>query len=138
MFFKIIRKILVVTIIVLPFITDLGCKKQARCGCGKDVIFTLENEEGTVYFNAEFTNIQFTPTSNPYATYYFCNPGECKEQLSENKSGDILLVSGRVFWNCNYIYTQSNYGYSYGYGYQSLYRIYDIEVTKVTTNLYGK
>ncbi len=136
MIIRLIRKALVILIIIIPVITDLGCKKQARCGCGKDVLFELEFEEATVYFNEEFTNIQFSPTANPYETYYFCNPGEMKSQLADNKSGDILLISGRVYWNCNYVYAQSNYSYSYSY--QTLYKVYDIEVTRVSTNLYGK
>lgn len=133
---KAIRKVIVLLIIILPLLADLGCKKQAKCGCGKDVLYELEFEEATVYFNEELTNIQFSPTANPYSTYYFCNPGEVRSQLSENKSGDILFVSGKVYWNCNYIYSQSNYSYSYSY--QSLYRVYDIEVSQVSTNLYGK
>ena len=133
---KSIRKALVFLIIMLPVIVDLGCKKQARCGCGKDVLFELQFEEAREYFNKEFTNVQVSTTANPNSTYYFCNPGEMRKYFSESESGDVLLVSGKVYWNCNYIYNQSNY--SYGYSYSSLYKVYDIEVTSVSTNLYGK
>lgn len=129
---NLLRKILVVLIIVTPAVTDLGCKKQAKCGCDGDMLFELEREMATVYFTE--SSATFTPMSNPYSTYSFCNPGEMQSKLKEYTSGDNLLISGKVYWNCNYLYSTSSYGYSYQY----LYKYYDIMVTDVTTDLYGK
>lgn len=127
-----LRKILVVIIIVIPAVTDLGCKKQAKCGCDGDMLFELDREIATVYFTE--SSATFTPSSNPYATYSFCNPREMYSKLKEYNTGDMLLISGKVYWNCNYLYSTSSYGYSYQY----LYKYYDIMVTDVTTDLYGK
>jgi hypothetical protein len=52
--------------------------------------------------------------------------------LADAKSGDILQVSGPVYWDCNYVYQTSNSAY------QSLYKTYDIQVTDLSINLYGK
>jgi hypothetical protein len=129
---QIIRKILVVLIILAPVLSYSGCKKQAKCGCGKDVLFTLTNTQATVYYNDTGTSITFTPLDNPYATYNFCNPGEMFPKFKDYKSGDVLLVSGNVFWECNYLYQTSNYSY------QTYYKVYMIQVTDVTVDLYGK
>ena len=128
----IIRKILVVLIIIAPVFSYSGCKKQARCGCGKDVLFTLENRQATVYYNETGTSITFTTIEDPYSTYNFCNPQEMFPKFEDYKSGDVLLVSGDVFWECNYLYQSSNYSY------QSYYKVYMIQVTDVTLDLYGK
>ena len=130
MIVKILRRILVIIIITLPVFTDLGCKKQAKCGCGKDVLFELDAEPAKVYFTE--SNATFSPASNPYSTYYFCNPGEMYPKLSEYKTGDLLLVSGHVYWECNYLYQSSNYSY------QTYYKVYMIQVTEVIMDLYGK
>ena len=129
---RIIRKILVVLIIIIPVFSYSGCKKQARCGCGKDVLSTLVKEPATVYYNETKTSITFQTLSNPYSTYNFCNPGEMASKFDEYKSGDILLVSGHVYWECNYLYQSSNYSY------QSPYKVYMIQVTDVSVDLYGK
>jgi len=134
MIIKILRKVLILSIIILPLMIDLGCKKQPKCGCGKDMLFELDRTQARVYFSE--SQASFSPIDNPYATYYFCNPGEMQSQLADYKSGDLLLVSGRVYWNCSYMYQQSNYSYSYSYG--MMYKVYDIQVSEVTTNLYGK
>jgi hypothetical protein len=54
------------------------------------------------------------------------------DKLKDNKSGDILQISGQVYWNCTYVYQSSNSSY------QSLYRVYDVQVSDVFVNLYGK
>jgi hypothetical protein len=129
---QIIRKIFVVLIILTPVFSYSGCKKQAKCGCDGDVLFTLTNAQSKVYYNDTGTNIFFTTVDNPYATYNFCNPGEMFHKFTDYKSGDILLVSGHVFWECNYLYQSSNYSY------QSYSKVYMVQVTDVTLNLYGK
>ena len=129
---QIIRKILLVLIILAPVFSYSGCKKQAKCGCGKDILFTLTNRQATVIYNETGTNIYFTPLDEPYSTYNFCNPGEMFPKFADYKSGDILLVSGHVYWECNYLYQTSNYSY------QTYYKVYMIQVTDVTVDLYGK
>ena len=129
---QIIRKILVVLIILAPVFSYSGCKKQAKCGCGKDILFTLTNRQATVIYNETGTNIYFTPLDDPYSTYNFCNPGEMFPKFKDYKSGDVLLVSGHAYWECNYLYQSSNYSYG------SPYKVYMIQVTDVTVDLYGK
>ena len=128
----IIRKVLVVLIILAPVLSYSDCKKQAKCGCDGDVLFTLTNTQATVIYNATGTNIYFTTLTDPYSTYNFCNPGEMFPKFTDYKSGDVLLVSGRVFWECNFLYQSSNSSYS------TYYKVYMIQVTDVTVNLYGK
>jgi len=128
----IIRKLLVVAVILAPLFINTDCQKQAKCGCEGDVLYTLEKEAATVYYNETGTNITFTTLNNPYATYNFCNPGEMFPKFADYKSGDVLLVSGSCFWECNYLYQSSNYSYT------SYYKVYMINVTDVTVDLYGK
>ena len=129
---NIIRKVLVVLIIIIPVFSYSGCKKQAKCGCGKDVLFTLTKQPATVYFTSTGTSISFTTYGNPYDTYNFCNPGEMFPKFTDYKSGDLLLVSGLVYWDCNYLYQSSNYSY------QSYYKIYLVQVSDVEKSPYGK
>lgn len=130
--FRIIRKFFLILIVVLPAFSVTDCKKQPKCGCKGDALFTLTREQATVYYNETGTNITFTTLNNPYSTYNFCNPEEMFPKMADSKSGDILLVSGQVFWNCNYAYQSSNYYY------QNYYKVYDITVTEVFSDLYGK
>jgi hypothetical protein len=131
--YAILRKILVVIIIILPVFADYSCKKQPKCGCDKDVISTLTREPAYVYFDVEDGTARFTPVLNPSANYYFCNPSQFMSYLSKFESGQILLISGPVFWECNYLYNSSNYMY-----YQPSYRVYQINVTAIEEDLYGK
>jgi len=127
-----LRKILVALIIIAPIIPYTGCKKQAKCGCGKDVLFTLTNSQAYIYYNETGTNISFQLLGDPYSTYYFCNPSEMFPNLADSKSGDILLVSGHAYWDCNYVSQSSNSSYN------NYYKVYNIQVTDLTSNLYGK
>ena len=126
-----IRRILVALIIVAPIISYTGCKKQAQCGCGKDVLTTLVGASAYIYWQTS-ASISFQIVGNVYSTYNFCNPSAMFDKLKDNKSGDILQVSGKVYWNCTYVYQSSNSSY------QSLYKVYDVEVTDVAVDLYGK
>lgn len=130
---KILRKLLVILVVIIPAFSVTDCKKQAKCGCDGDMLFTLTRAQATVYFNETGTNITFTPLDNPYASYYFCNPQEMFPKLADSKSGDILLISGHAFWECNFLYQSSNYSY-----YSSMYKVYQIVVTDVVSDLYGK
>lgn len=129
---KLIRKFLVLFIIIAPLVSYSGCKKQPKCGCGKDVLFTLTDAQAAVYFNETGTNITFTTVDNPYSQYNFCNPGEMFPKMKDFSSGDVLLVSGHVYWECNYLYQSSNSSYN------SYYKVYMIQVTDVYIDLYGK
>lgn len=130
---SIFRKILVILIFAIPLVSYPGCKKQAKCGCGKDVLFTLTNEKAHVYFNETYSNIYFSTLNDPYSTFNFCNPSEMKSKLTDYKSGDELLVSGHAYWNCSYINQSSSSSYGSSY-----YKIYDVQVTDVFMDLYGK
>jgi hypothetical protein len=126
-----IRRILVVLIILTPVFSYTGCKKQAKCGCGKDVLFTLTGTSANIYWSSS-ASISFQTLGDIYSTYIFCNPSEMYPNLVDAKSGDVLQVSGHVYWDCNYVYQSSNSSY------QSPYKIYDVQVTELTLNLYGK
>ena len=129
-FARILRRILVIVIVILPVFADMGCRKQEKCGCDGDMLYELDREQAKVYFTE--SSASFSPASNPYYTYYFCNPGEMFPKLKEYASGDLLIVSGKVFWECNFIYQSSNYSY------QTYYKVYMIQVSDVTIDLYGK
>lgn len=129
---NIIRKILVVLIIIIPVFSSTDCKKQPKCGCEGDVLYSLTLSQAAVYYNETGTSITFSTLDNPYNSYNFCNPGEMFPKFKDYKSGDVLLVSGNVYWECNYLYQQSNYQYG------SPYKVYMIQVTDVTVDLYGK
>lgn len=129
---KIIRKIFVVLIIIIPVFTNTDCKKQAKCGCDGDVLFTLAKEQAKIFFTEDGATITFQLLSRPYDSFYFCNPGEMYPRLGDAKSGDILLVSGSAFWDCNYAQQSSNSSYS------QMYRVYNCQVTEVYSDLYGK
>jgi hypothetical protein len=128
----IIRKFLVVMIIVVPVFSYSGCKKQAKCGCDGDALFTLDRTDAKVYYDESGTSITFQTTDDAYSTYNFCNPQEMFPKLTDYKSGDILQVSGNVYWDCSYLYQQSNSSY------QEVYKVYAVKVTDVSVNLYGK
>jgi hypothetical protein len=128
-----LRKILVILIIFAPVFSFHGCKKQAKCGCDGDVLYTITKAQATVYYTTG-ASIQFMTLTDPYSTYNFCNPGEMFPKFTENnyKSGDVLQISGNVYWECNYLYQSSNYSYG------SYNKVYVIQVTDVTVDLYGK
>lgn len=127
-----LRKILVALIIIAPVLTNTDCKKQPKCGCGKDILFTFSEISANVMFTESGAPIYCMTVGDPYSTYTFCNPTEMFSKLGDAKTGDILLVSGPVYWDCSYIYQTSNSSY------QSLYKSYNIQVTDLTLDLYGK
>ena len=94
--------------------------------------YTLTNASANVYLNTSFIYTVFQTLGDPYSTYNFCNPSEMFPKLVDAKSGDILLVSGHVYWDCNYVYQTSNSSY------QSSSRVYDVQVTDLSVDLYGK
>jgi hypothetical protein len=128
---NIIRRILVALIIFAPAFSYTGCKKQAKCGCGKDVLSTLAATSCYIYWTDGAT-ITAIVVGDAYSTYVFCNPSEMFPKLADAKTGDILQVSGSAYWDCTYVSQSSNSSY------QSLYKTYDIQVTDMSINLYGK
>jgi hypothetical protein len=130
--FHIIRKVLVAFLIIAPVFTYSDCKKQSKCGCEGDVLFSMAETHATFYFNETGTILYFQTLTDPYSKYNFCNPSEMFAKLTGFKSGDVLQVSGEAFWDCNYIYQSSNSSY------QNPYKIYVVQGTDITVNLYGK
>jgi len=128
-----IRKLLILLILAVPLVISTDCKKQKKCGCGKDVLFTLTDEPCNVYFNETGTVMTLQTVNDLYSTYTFCNPVEMFPSVKDFKSGDELMVSGYAYWDCNYVWQQSNYNYNV-----SLYKQYNIQVTKIYLDLYGK
>ena len=129
---KTFRRILVALVIIAPVLSYTDCRKQSKCGCGQDVLFTLSATSANIYFNDTGTIMYFQTEGDVYSTYNFCNPSEMFPKLADAKSGDILQVSGHVYWDCNFVYQSSNSAY------QSVYKVYDVQVTELTLNLYGK
>jgi len=126
------RKIVVIAIILLQVFLFQGCKKQAKCGCGKDILFSLNNEL------MDYSSIIYT-SSNATAYFYiyndryvFCNPEEMYPSYLDLEGEDQLLISGDVYWDCTYMMNSSN---SYNYSY---YKIYNIQITEMKSYLYGK
>ena len=130
---NIIGKLVIAFIILVPVFSNIGCKKQAKCGCGKDVLETFTNKSAYIFWESSST-IYFQVVGDPYSTYIFCNPGEMYPNLSDAKTGDILLVSGHKYWNCNYTYQSSNSSYGSYYNRP----VYDVQVTDLYIDLYGK
>jgi hypothetical protein len=129
---RFIRKLLVALVIIAPVFSNTDCKKQDKCGCDGDVLFTLDKAQVTIYINSTGNSITFAPVGNPYETYNFCNPNEMLPKLADVKSGDMVLVSGDAYWECNFLMQSSNSSY------QSYYKVYMIKVTDVGSDLYGK
>ena len=126
-----IRRIIVALIIITPIFSYSGCRKQSKCGCGKDVLVTLTSTPAYIYWNTP-ASISFQIVGDAYSTYTLCNPTEMVPNLTDAKSGDILLVAGHVYWDCNFVYQSSNSSY------QSPYKVYNVEVTSLILDLYGK
>jgi len=131
---KTINRVLVIAIMLLPMIVNFSCKKQPKCGCNEDVIITLNKEPGYVIFDPAYSSARFVPLSNTSAVYYFCNASTFMSTLEEFVSGQtILLVSGEASWDCSYLQNASNYQYQ-----QPMYRAYQVTVSEVVEDLYGK
>lgn len=128
---NIFRRIIVMLVVILPVFSYADCKKQAKCGCGNDVVKTLTNESAQVYWETS-GSISFRILGDVYSSYTFCNPSEMYTHLTDAKSGDILQVSGTAYWNCQYVYQASNSSY------RSPYASYDVQGTDLFIDLYGK
>lgn len=133
----IIRKIFVALIIILPVFPWSGCKKQVKCGCNGDVIRSLKNElmdRSQIVYSTDGNSASFSITSGyGYDTYIFCNPGEMYPIYKDLEGQDQILLSGDLYWECQYMMSSSNYSY-----YSYYYKVYNINVTEMKSYLYGK
>jgi hypothetical protein len=127
----ILRKSIIVFIIIAPLFADLACKKQPKCGCGKDVIFELTDGAANFYYMAESKSVYFYSVMSTGSTYYLCNPGKWIDTLATYPQGQMLLVSGKAYYECNYLMNSGNYGYY-------MPPVYQVEVTAIKEDNYGK
>jgi hypothetical protein len=127
-----ILRVLVAVIILLPVISWAGCKKQAKCGCGKDVVSKVDSmllDHSTVVYGSDGSTAYF---QLGYNTYYFCNPTEMYSKYKSMRNDDQMLLSGDLFWECSWLMNSSNSYYS------QYYKVYNIQVTLMEPYLYGK
>jgi len=127
-------KYLILFIILAPLVIDFGCKKQPKCGCGKDVILSIDAEPATVYYQVEGKYASFQRDySTSGATYNFCSPSRWIDTLvlKNLPSGSRLLLTGKAYYDCTYLMNSGNYG-----GYMP--PVYVVEVTKLEVDNYGK
>ena len=131
----IFRKIIIAFIILTPAVSYSGCKKQAKCGCDGDLLFTLP--EYNQLFN--YSDIYYMDSTSAsfqlgiYERYNFCNPTEMYPVYKALKGKNQIILTGDVYWNCNYLMNSSSSSYYYQY-----YKIYDIRVTGMTYQPFGK
>lgn len=138
-----IRKLLVVLIILLPVVSYTGCKKQAKCGCSGDILYSITDDlplmidHSAIYYNPTGTTAYFQVSSGYYYdTYYFCNPSEMFATYNSINSRDQVILAGDVYWDCSYVQSASQSSSS---SYESsYYKVYNIKVTKIESSLYGK
>lgn len=129
--FTIYRKLVIVFIIIVPLFADLGCKKQPKCGCGKDVIFELTDSRVLVYYSTTATSAQFIPAdASSGSQYYFCNPGDYADTLKTYPQGQLFLASGKAYYECNYLMNSGNTGYF-------VPPVYQVQVTALKEDNYG-
>ena len=132
MIIKILRKLTVIVIMLAPIVAYQGCKKQAKCGCGKDVIFELTNKQVIVQYSETSMTAVFYPVFNTNgATYYFCNPGAWIDSLKKLNTNNYLLLSGKAYYECNYLMNSGNYPYQ-------MPPVYQVDVTSIMEDNYGK
>ncbi len=128
---KLINKILPFASILVLLIFNSECKKQPKCGCGKDVIFTLTNAQALIQYNEASNTIVFYPALSTGATYYFCNPSQWMDSIKKLNTSEYLLISGDVFYECNYLYQSGNY-------YYYIPPVYQVIVTSIKEDSYSK
>ena len=131
-----VRKIIVAAIILLPIISFNGCKKQAKCGCGNDILFTIFDETmaySSINYSSGGASASFAIYNGiSYDYYHFCNPNEMYQTYLDLSNQGEVKISGDVFWDCTFMMNSSNSSY------YSYYKIYNIQVTGIKSSLYGK
>lgn len=146
------KSLLLLTIVTLLFMGP-SCHKQAKCGCKGDKLssYSFTDNIMTISSNSNFPWITYSTTgSSAYISLYgyaiypdiytFCNPGEMYAQYAEavENGTTTFVVSGDVFWNCNYSMSADDYGSSSSYYYP---RYFDVRVTSIepyANGPYGK
>jgi hypothetical protein len=126
-----LRKLAIVIIFLAPLIFDQGCKKQKKCGCGKDVIFELIDGQVNVFYLEASRTAYFYSTASSGSTYYFCNPGQWIDTLKKYPQGQLFLLSGKAYYECTYLMNSGNYGYY-------IPPTYQVDVTNIKEDRYGK
>lgn len=126
-----IGRLLISFIILVPLFFDLGCKKQPKCGCGKDLIFEITDGQANVYYAESSKSAYFYSASSSGSTYYFCNPGQWIDSLKKYPQGKILLISGKAYYDCTYLMNSGNYGYY-------IPPTYQVEVSNIREDKYSK
>ena len=134
---KIIRKVLVAMVMILPLLAGNSCKDD-KCGCYKGDI------QGThLGFALNTSDIVYTDNGTSayfiqgYYIYYFCNPVAMYETYKDIEDNNYPLIEliGDTYWNCNYVYRRSSNSY---YQYYSYSVEYDIMVSSMVPILDGK
>ncbi|HHJ11460.1 MAG TPA: hypothetical protein ENK25_11315 [Bacteroidetes bacterium] len=106
---KKIQAILLITMVALMF-TSGSCKKKT-CGCDSDVFFDLTEVPGTIYY--EDTKFTYFIADDLYGSYFtVCDPEKAWDRVSEFKSGQYVVVSGKAADDCM---KQMSYYYSNQY-----------------------
>jgi hypothetical protein len=123
-------KILIVMLFIAPLFAYQGCKKQAKCGCGKDIIYNLNELQVMVQYDSTSHTAVFYPVYTTGSTYYFCNPGQWMDSLKKMNTSQYLLLSGKAYYDCNYLMQAANYSY--------LPPVYQVEVSHLREDNYGK
>lgn len=135
--FYIIRKILVVLVIILPLFSWSGCKKQVKCGCNGDLLRSLDEyeiERSRINYSSDGASAYFTISNGYYYdSYYFCNPTEMFQDYKDLQGENLILISGDLFWECQYMMNSGSSSY-----YTYYYKVYNIQVTELKSELYGK
>jgi len=131
---RLLRKTLLIIALFAPLFVSTDCKKQKKCGCNGDILFEY-GRESHVYFEEGNSFITMQAVGNVgyrYARYTFCNPDDVMQELAKHKWGDVLMVVGNVYWDCNHVMQESNNPFS---TYANAYEIY---VTEIRVNMYGE
>jgi hypothetical protein len=123
-------RLFIIVLFILPLLTYEGCKKQPKCGCGKDIIINLDEVQVIVQFDTASHTAIFTPVYTTGSTYYFCNPGQWMDSLKKLNTNEYLLLSGKAYYDCNYLMQAANYSY--------LPPVYQVEVSGLKEDNYGK
>ncbi len=129
---KVLLKIFFFVLIIVTLFIG-SCKKQPKCGCDGDIIKELVGFPVFVYYDTINVAAWFNPVTNSSSTYYVCNPSDYMSFLKGFDNGAYLLVDGHVYWECNYLMQASNNSY-----YSYYYKAYQIDVTDMHEDLYGK
>jgi len=93
-----------------------------------------EIERSRIIYSSDGASAYFTISSGYYSdSYYFCNPGEMYQDYKDLQGETLIKISGDLFWECQYMMNSSNSSY-----YTYYYKVYNIKVTELKSELYGK